>query len=518
MRAYSNHDKTRIVLDLDDFTTYTTAQSRDGASITVRVKNVTRPKDSPQGVTLDQKSAVKKVVKSIDGKDVRYTFSFIGGGTPHVFTLAKKKGSDNFRIVIDFPHTYIANTKEATDKDEGAKGENKDALPFVQSKSSLQEQEHDLFVASSTQGPDGLRRMSPAQAREYNEKLKELRARYAKQQAELKADAQEELSEQQTSSADVKVPETVAPPEPTSVSGKRPVRPFVIAIDPGHGGKDPGAIGRAGVREKNVTLAISKALYNYINSDKKFKAVLTRSSDKFIDLSVRSEIARKHKADILISIHADSVASESTTARGISVWVLSNNRAQRENKKMLQTHKGEKLIGGAGTVISQNAENPYLAATILDMSSSSSRSEGYLLGNEILNSLGKFTRLHRTSPIHASLAVLKAPDIPSLLIETGFLSNVKEEKQLSQPNYQKQVAYHIYQGIESYYTKYPAKKIASRQASAARHSGTQTVKVKKGESLSLLAKRYGTTVASIRELNGLKNDQLKVGQTLVIRK
>ena len=294
-------------------------------------------------------------------------------------------------------------------------------------------------------------------------------------------------------------------------------RPFIIAIDPGHGGKDPGAIGKRGVREKNVTLAISQALARYINSNSKFRAVLTRNKDSYITLDGRSEIARKKKADLLISIHADSVASGSSTARGASVWVLSVNRASRENGKILRNNSSSKLLGGAGEVIEQSEGNPYLAATILDMSSANTRSEGYLLGQEILSKLGNFTRLHKKSPMHGSLAVLKSPDIPSLLVETGYLSNKYEEIQLNQPNYQKQIAYHIYLGIKSYYEKYPAKNMLSRVESAARsRSSGKNVTVKSGDTLSSIASRNGVSVKELKRVNSLSSDVIKKGQKLYL--
>ena len=313
------------------------------------------------------------------------------------------------------------------------------------------------------------------------------------------------------------VEESVAPPVPVAV--KSISKPFIIAIDAGHGGKDPGAIGKRGVREKNVTLAISKALVNYINSNKQFRGTLIRAKDIFIDLDRRSEIARKRKADLLISVHADSVESGSSTARGASVLVLSERRATRENSKILQKKQQTKLIGGAGEVMDQSVGNPYLATAILDMSSTNSRSEGNLLAKEILAKLKAFTHVRKSEPISASLAVLKSPDIPSLLIETGYLSNRYEEIQLNQPNYQKQIAYRIYLGIKSYYEKYPAQKIKSRQESYARTNslkGKQSITVKKGESLSGIAAKYGTSVASLKKTNNLKSDVLRVGQVLYL--
>ncbi|MBO6258066.1 MAG: N-acetylmuramoyl-L-alanine amidase [Succinivibrio sp.] len=522
MRAYSNNDKTRIVIDLDEKAVYTTAYHNKDNLFIIRIKNVSEPKVAPQGVKLSNKSSVSGVTRVLDGQDVRYLFTTKSGYPPQVFTLAPRADNQNFRIVLDFVNIQRDSSPSPQKKTERAPSSSANAsesLPAVHSNSSLATQERDLFIAYSTEGKDGIRSMSPSQAKEYNEKLKELRARYAKQQQEAKADEKKAKSEARNQTAGKgsdTVQDSAAPPEPVEV--KSVDKPFIIAVDPGHGGKDPGAIGKHGVREKNVTLAIAKALAGYINSNKIFRAVLVRDRDVFVDLDRRSEIARKKKADILISIHADSVASSSSSARGVSVWVLSGNRAERENKKLLRDNKQNRLIGGAGEVISESEQNPYLAATILDMSSSTSRSEGYLLGNEILNSLGKFTRLRKTSPIHASLAVLKAPDIPSLLIETGFLSNSTEELQLSKPNYQKQIAYHIFKGIEEYYRKYPAKKIETRRETARRANAGSVITVKKGDSLSLIARRYGTTVAALRKTNSLKSDVLKVGQELVLPK
>ena len=293
---------------------------------------------------------------------------------------------------------------------------------------------------------------------------------------------------------------------------------FTLVIDAGHGGKDPGAIGKRGVREKNVTLAIATQLAKYVNSNPRFRGRLIRSTDVFVDLDKRSEIARGYKADILISIHADSVASGSS-ARGASIWVLSNNRAQRENNKVLQGDGSSELLSGVSEVLSStDKQNPYLAATILSMSSDNTRSEGYNMGQEILDKLGKFTKLHKKQPIHASLAVLKSPDIPSLLIETGFLSNRYEEIQLNQPNYQKQIAYCIYQGIVSYYEKYTVQRIKTRVESAIRTGSARTVThtVQKGDSLSVLAQRYNSSVSLIKARNQLKNDNIRIGQKLEI--
>ena len=293
----------------------------------------------------------------------------------------------------------------------------------------------------------------------------------------------------------------------------------VIAVDAGHGGKDPGAIGQNGTYEKHVTLAIARELTAMINRQPGMKAVMTRTRDYFVDLNARSEIARRHKASLLVSIHADSV--DNAIARGASVWILSNKRVDREMNKLLgQQEKHTQLLGGAGKVIAEAEPNPYLAQTILDLSWDNARSEGYSIGEDVLRQIGRVARLHKTKPVHASLAVLKAPDIPSLLIESGFISNPYEEKQLASANYQRQMARAIFTGMRGYYADNPPQgtRIASNSAvsnDSATPSGRRHV-VKTGESLSGLAQRYGVTRQKLKSYNSLNSEVLKIGQVLYI--
>lgn len=240
----------------------------------------------------------------------------------------------------------------------------------------------------------------------------------------------------------------------TPVGGKG--RGVVIAIDPGHGGEDPGSIGPRRTYEKRVTLAVSQKLAALIDREPGMRAVLTRRGDYFVDLNKRSEIARKAKADLLVSVHADSF--HNSTPRGASVWVLSTNRANREMGSWLekQEKQGE-LLGGVGKVLAESDPNPYLAQTFLDLSMDKSRAEGYDVSRQILRSMGKVARLHKKAPEHASLAVLKAPDIPSVLVETGFISNHAEEKLLATSSYQDQLARAIFEGIRNYYRAHPTK-------------------------------------------------------------
>lgn len=243
-----------------------------------------------------------------------------------------------------------------------------------------------------------------------------------------------------------------AQPAPVGGQGKA----IVIAIDPGHGGEDPGSIGPRRTYEKRVTLAVSQKLAALIDREPGMRAVMTRRGDYFVDLNKRSEIARKAKADLLVSVHADSF--HNSTPRGASVWVLSTNRANREMGSWLekQEKQGE-LLGGVGKVLAESDPNPYLAQTFLDLSMDKSRAEGYDVSRQILRSMGRVARLHKKAPEHASLAVLKAPDIPSVLVETGFISNHAEEKLLATASYQDQLARAIFEGIRNYYRSHPTK-------------------------------------------------------------
>lgn len=547
VRSFHNAQKTRVVLDLDSKPNYATSLSQNRAVFSIRVRNLSKAALSPSNVPLSSQSCVRGVQRRIEKNDVRYLFSLNRCAVPKIFVLAPKGGNNDYRLVIDFENsseaTFSANatvkntvTKTASNgtviKDTVV-STSKTVNGKLDTTVPLSTYERDLFIKYTTVSKDGFRSMSTANAAKYQQELAKLRSDYKKAQAQKTSEQgrvkttitknTKTNTKTKIQSHDVEklVSDASAPPVPVQAT---PVsRPFIIAIDAGHGGKDPGAIGKRGVREKNVTLAISKALYSYINSNKQFRGTLTRSRDVFVDLDRRSEIARLRKADLLISIHADSVASGSSTARGASVLVLSENRAVRENGKILRNNKQKKLIGGAGEVMDQSVGNPYLATAILDMSSTNSRSEGNLLAQEILHQLSAFTHVRKSQPIKASLAVLKAPDIPSLLIETGYLSNRYEEIQLNQPNYQKQIAYRIYLGIKSYYEKYPVQKLRSRQESYARtknmtkNGGTaKSVTVKKGESLGLIAKRYGTTIAQLKKLNSLKSDTVHVGQVLYL--
>nr|WP_085247643.1 N-acetylmuramoyl-L-alanine amidase [Gilliamella mensalis] len=227
----------------------------------------------------------------------------------------------------------------------------------------------------------------------------------------------------------------------------------VIAVDAGHGGKDSGAIGKNKLYEKTVTLSIAKKLTNLLNKDSSFKGILTRSSDNFISVSQRSEIARKNRANLLVSIHADAAPNRNAT--GASIWVLSTKRADTELGRWLeQGEKQSQLLGGAGNALSED-HNPHLSQAVLDLQFSYSQQVGYKLAKQVLKEMEGTIKLHKSVPEHASLGVLRSPDIPSILVEVGFISNKGEEILLSSNAHQDKIAKAIYRGIKNYVKQNP---------------------------------------------------------------
>lgn len=228
----------------------------------------------------------------------------------------------------------------------------------------------------------------------------------------------------------------------------------IIAIDAGHGGQDPGAIGPGGTQEKNITISVARKLRSLLNDDPMFKAVLTRDGDYFISVMGRSDVARKQNANFLVSIHADAAPNRDAT--GASVWVLSNRRANSEMAGWLEQHeKQSELLGGAGDVLANSQSDPYLSQAVLDLQFGHSQRVGYDVATSMITQLSRIGALHKRRPEHASLGVLRSPDIPSVLVETGFISNNSEERLLASSDYQQQLAEAIYNGLRNYFLAHP---------------------------------------------------------------
>lgn len=227
-------------------------------------------------------------------------------------------------------------------------------------------------------------------------------------------------------------------------------RMITIMLDPGHGGEDPGAIGRGGSREKDVTLQVAQRLKARIDSEPGMRAALTRDGDFFIPLGQRVQKARRVQADLFVSVHADAFIKP--TARGSSVFVLSENGASSSAARWLaQKENSADLIGG----VNLGVKDPYLAKTLLDLSLTATINDSTKVASAVLGELGRINTLHKGQVEQAGFAVLKAPDIPSILVETAFISNPDEEARLTDEAYQEQLAEAILNGIKRYFASNP---------------------------------------------------------------
>ena len=298
-------------------------------------------------------------------------------------------------------------------------------------------------------------------------------------------------------------------PEPVlSVESLESRRDIVIAIDPGHGGEDPGALGPGGLREKTVVLQIARRLENQLAKIPGFKPMLVRTGDYYVSLKNRRDKARALEADLFVSIHADAFREKS--ARGASVYALSTRGATSTTAQYLaDTENAADLVGGV-----ELAEmDPMLAGVLADLSMTGTLDASLNLGALILEQIDGVARLHKKRVEQAGFAVLKSPDVPSLLIETGFISNPSEAERLATPAYQDKMARAIRRGIQSWFARQPP---PGTLLAWQREQGGREVTIAAGDTLSEVAERYGVTVASIKTNSGLSRDMIHVGQTLLI--
>lgn len=285
-------------------------------------------------------------------------------------------------------------------------------------------------------------------------------------------------------------------------------RDIIIGIDAGHGGEDPGSIGPKGTYEKRVTLAIAKKLKKVIDNEKGMKAVLTRTGDYYISVGGRSQIARKKSVDLLVSIHAD--AFHTSKPNGASVWVVSNKRVESELAKWLGNRsKNSELLGGGGQVI-KNTPDDNLAKTLADMNKEYSLDVSHAVAKNLVGELKRVTKLHKKRPQSGNFGVLKASDIPSILVETGFISNHQEERNLTSKAHQQKLAHAMHKGIKNYFLEHPLTGTYFASIGYRKH------KVSNGESLSVLAKRYNVSISSLKTVNNLNSNMVRIGQTLKI--
>lgn len=283
-------------------------------------------------------------------------------------------------------------------------------------------------------------------------------------------------------------------------------RDIVVAIDAGHGGEDPGAIGKSRTREKDVVLAIARELKKSIDARPGMKGVMTRSGDYFVPLRDRYERARKHRADLFVSIHADAFRKRSVS--GSSVFVLSRKGASSEYARLLAASENSAdLVGG----VSLGDKDDMLASVLLDLSQSATMEASNAVADSVFSSLDGMGKMHKNHVEHANFMVLKSPDVPSILVETAFISNPSEEKRLKDPAWQKKIARTIANGVQDYFylSPPPGTWIASNRQPV-------RYKVVRGDTLGEIANRYRVSLYSLRRANGLNTDTIHVGSELLI--
>jgi N-acetylmuramoyl-L-alanine amidase len=308
-------------------------------------------------------------------------------------------------------------------------------------------------------------------------------------------------------------------------------RKLVVAIDAGHGGKDPGAHGPSGLREKDVTLAVAKELARQINADPGMKAVLIRDDDSFVVLQNRYQRARTAQADLFISIHAD--AAQNSAANGASVFVLSTRGASSQAARWLADQENAAdLVGG----VALDGKDHNLASVLLDLSQSATMRASDDVAGQVLASLQNVGKAHKKTVERANFVVLRSPDVPSMLVETGFITNPGEEKNLGDQDYRRRLANAIASGVRQYFTDQPPPGTwyAARQSgydtprmvavSDVRRSTTSASGgldsrqhvVSRGETLTLIAAQHGVPIDTLRTVNRKHNDRVRVGERLRI--
>lgn len=313
------------------------------------------------------------------------------------------------------------------------------------------------------------------------------------------------------------VVETVSPPTITKtisdIIAQR--RDIVVVIDAGHGGEDPGAIGPSRLREKNVVFSIAKELQRQLEEIPGFQPLLVRTGDYIVALSKRREFARTNNADLFVSIHAD--AFHKSSANGASVYALSDGGSVSAVAKYLADQENAADVIGGINGVSLEDKDEVLKSVLLDLSMTATVQQSLQVGAEVLNEMGKFAKLHggKKKVGQANFVVLRAPDVPSILVETGFISNPVEEKNLGSFAYRKRMASAIKTGIVRYFngSPPPGTYLAWQQQA---NENLQQYRVVRGDTLSAIAVRNGTTVAQIIALNNLSSSSIRVGQVLLL--
>ena len=442
VRLWASSDKTRVVFDLGGPTNPDLFMIDNPLRLVVDLPNA-QALNSVKG-DIDGSGVVKRVRTGVrHGKDLRIVLDLGGQVTPKSFML-DPDGDHGYRLVVDLK----------------PKGGGAPPTVIADRESNAAEGSHGDGAGTAAANANALAQVSEPPSRQ-------------------------------------------AKPARVAKTPERPSRDIVIVIDAGHGGKDPGAHGRGGTNEKDVVLQIARRLKAMVDDQPNMRGVLTRDGDYYVGLRERMVEARKAKADLFISIHADA-APRGARATGASVYALSHHGATSEHARWLaRRENASDLVGG----VSLKDKDDSLASFMLDLSQSASIEASMDAGGRVLSELDGLGPLHKSKVQQAGFMVLKSPDIPSFLVETAFISTPDEERKLKSAAYQRQLASAMLRGIKGYFASYrPATFIAKGQV----HT------VRSGETLSEIAQDYGVSVASLRSANSLNGNTIRVGAELQI--
>ncbi|SPJ34503.1 N-acetylmuramoyl-L-alanine amidase [Kushneria phyllosphaerae] len=459
LRQWTDSDGTRLVFDLSSEAKADVFTLDNPARLVIDLTNTTL--NTNLGSAVDGRGLVKDVRSGVrDGSDLRVVVELERQATPNAFKLPPG-GGHGHRLVVDLaPGKGGSASKGASDGDDP-----------ITAMIQQQEQAARSKLASSrpTENPKVAEQVSNEPTVESRQKAK-----------------------------------------------PHPRRDIIVVVDPGHGGKDPGASGPGGTHEKNVVLQIGRRVKAKLDAMPGFKAYLTRSDDTFIPLRGRTRIARKHHADFFVSVHAD--AGGSTSPRGTSVYALSQHGATSERARWLaQSENRSDLIGGVDGDLNLDDKDQVLRGVLLDLSMTATVNDSLSAGTDVLGRVSNFNKLFHSRVEQAGFVVLKSPDIPSLLVETGFLTNPSEERLLKSPAHQEKLANAIAQGIQQHFLRSPPPdSLLAWQRDQNRGGASNEYRVRAGDTLSGIAAQQNVSLAALRQVNGLDTDVLRLGQVLTI--
>lgn len=494
VRLWTGPDNTRVVIDLSGPAEHKlfTLDGPDRVVIDLRDTRLTRGVSAKgnQGIIQGLRTGIQ------NGVDLRVVLDLKAKARPHSFML-KPDGSSGYRLVVDLKGNPAVAAKPA-----------KPAVTTAVAAQSAQQ----IPAPSEQQKPAAAARAVAATAKPSEQ---EQPAAQAQAQAQAKPAAQVAAAAPKADAAPHErvvatepAPVRAAPAAPLKSVREAPRgRELIIAIDAGHGGKDVGARGPSGTHEKDVVLAIARKLAKLVEQEPGMRPVLVRDGDYFIRLRERMNKARKQRADLFVSIHADAFKDQ--RARGSSVFVVSDRGASSEMARILADQENAAdLVGG----VSLDDKDQLLKSVLLDLSKSASIEASMTVADNVLGELKQVGRVHKTRVQQAGFMVLKSPDVPSILVETAFISNPEEERMLRDARHQQRLAQAIMKGVRAYFRDNPppGTVVAAHDASGREHV------VRRGETLSEIAQRYEVSMDRLRVANGLTGDTVRVGGVLRI--